>query len=52
MRVNVMYGYTSLDGPQSKPSRLVLLVLEDADTAVLVLEWTVNFLLSKADKVM
>ena len=52
LRVDVMDGHTSLNGPQSKPSWLVLLALEDADTTMLVLEWTVDFLLSKTYKVM
>ena len=50
--VDVMDGHTPLNGPQSKPCWLVLLVLEDAGTAMLVLERTVDFLLSKTYKVM
>ena len=52
LRVDVMDGHTSFNGPQSKPRWLVLLVLEDTGTAVLVLERTVDFLLSKTYKVM
>ena len=40
-----MNGHTSFNGAESKPSRLILFVFEDAYTAVLILQWTVNFLL-------
>ena len=45
-RVDVLYGYPSLYGAQSKPVGLSLriLVLENADAAMLELQWTINFL--------
>lgn len=43
-RVDVVDGHPSLDGAEGKPSWLILLVFEDAYTAVLVLQRTVNFL--------
>ena len=39
-----MNGHSSFNGAESKPGRLVLLVFEDAYTAMLILQWTVNFL--------
>ena len=44
-RVDVMNGHASFNGAKSKPSRLILLVFEDAYTAVLILQWAVNFLM-------
>lgn len=42
--VDVVDGNPSLNGAQGKSCGLVLLVLEDAHTAMLVLQRTVNFL--------
>ena len=43
-RVDIVNGHPSFNGAESKPSRLVLLVFEDAYTTMLILQWTVNFL--------
>ncbi len=47
--VDVVDGHPSLNGTQGKPSRLVLLVLEDSHSAMLVFEGTIEFLQRACD---
>ena len=41
-----MNGHPSFNGAKSKTSWLILLVFVDAYTAVLIFQWTVDFLSS------
>lgn len=42
-----MNGDSAFNGAKGKPYGLVLFVFEDANTSMLVLQWTVNFLQMK-----